>query len=80
MLVAGMTGCVIFKSVTSSQTGTIGNVKITTTACASDTETDHSGYNPPDSACQGAGKAGNSGVPSNNLTQVTPCSPRSPRA
>jgi hypothetical protein len=71
-LALSLSGCVIFKSVSSSQLNTIGNVQITTTACASDTSSDHSGYNPADSACQGSTHGGNTGIPSTDYATTTP--------
>jgi hypothetical protein len=58
-LAVAMSGCVIFKSVSPTQLEVIGNVEITTIACASDTASDHTGYSPTDSACQGSSHGGN---------------------
>ncbi|HEY8763011.1 MAG TPA: hypothetical protein VIM18_02360, partial [Solirubrobacteraceae bacterium] len=44
-LALSLSGCVIFKSVSPSQLNTVGDVQITTTACASDTSSNHTGYN-----------------------------------
>ena len=71
-LALSLSGCVIFKSVSSSQLNTVGNVQITTTACASDTSSNHTGYSPTDSACQGSTHGGNAGAPATNLTTGTP--------
>jgi hypothetical protein len=71
-LALSLSGCVIFKSVSSSQLNTIGNVQITTTACASDTSSDHSGYNPADSACQGSTHGGNTGIDAGDAATGTP--------
>jgi len=72
VLLAVMSGCVIFKSVTPSQLNSVGNVQITTTACASDPNTNHTGYTTPDPACQGAGKGGNVDSQALNSTLSTP--------
>jgi hypothetical protein len=71
-LALSLSGCVIFKSVSSSQLNTVGNVQITTTACASDTSSNHTGYSPTDSACQGSTHGGNAGAPSIDATTTTP--------
>ncbi len=71
-LALSLSGCVIFKSVSSSQLNTVGNVQITTTACASDKASDHTGYNPADSACQGSTHGGNLNTSSGDLTTTTP--------
>ncbi len=74
-LALSLSGCVIFKSVSSSQLNTVGNVQITTTACASDTASDHTGYNPTppgDPACQGSTHGGNAGASATNQTTGTP--------
>jgi hypothetical protein len=55
-------GCVVIKTQSSTQLGTIGDVQLTTTACASDTLSDNGGYNPADPDCQGSGHGGNSGA------------------
>lgn len=67
-----VSGCVIFKSVNSSQLNSIGNVQITTTACASDKASDHTGYSPTDSACQGSTHGGNADASATNLATGTP--------
>ncbi len=51
-----MSGCVLIESQSSAQLDGIGDVQITTTACASDTD---SNATPARPACQGAGKGGN---------------------
>lgn len=55
-------GCVLIKSQGSAQLDAIGSVQITTTACASDTNSSNTGYSPADPACQGPGRGGNSGL------------------
>ena len=59
-LAVAMSGCAILKSVTSTQLNTIGSVQITSIICAGDTNSNNTGYNPADSACQGPTKGGNS--------------------
>ena len=71
-LALSLSGCVIFKSVSSSQLNTVGDVQITTTACASDKSSDHTGYNPADPACQGSTHGGNANASATNLTTGTP--------
>ncbi len=71
-LALSLSGCVIFKSVSSSQLSTIGNVQITTTACASDKASTFTGYSPTDSACQGSTHGGNANASATNLTTGTP--------
>jgi len=71
-LALSLSGCVIFKSVSSSQLNTVGDVQITTTACASDTSSNHTGYNPADSACQGSSHGGNAGASATASTTTTP--------
>ncbi len=58
-LAVAMSGCAIFKSNSSSQLNTIGNVQVTSVICAGDTDSSNSGYNPADTACQGSTKGGN---------------------
>ena len=58
-LALALGGCVIIKSNSAAQVDGIGAVQVTTTFCASDTNTD-AGYNPPDSDCQGPATGGNS--------------------
>jgi hypothetical protein len=58
-LAVAMSGCALLKSVTSTQLNTIGNVQITSIICAGDTNSNNTGYNPADSACQGSTKGGN---------------------
>ena len=65
-IAAVMSGCVIIKSNSSTQLSSVGDVQITTTFCASDTNSNNSGYNPPDSDCQGPGKGGNSNADASN--------------
>lgn len=57
-----MSGCVIIKSNSSAQLDGIGAVQVTTTFCASDTNSNNAGYSPPDADCQGAGKGGSTGA------------------
>jgi hypothetical protein len=57
--VAAMSGCVLIESQSSAQVDGIGDVQITTTVCASDTD---SNATPARPACQGAGKGGNSNL------------------
>jgi hypothetical protein len=52
-------GCALIKSTSSTQLNTIGDVQVTTTICAGDTNSNNTGYNPADPACQGSGKGGN---------------------
>jgi Ca2+-binding RTX toxin-like protein len=61
VMAIALSGCVIIKSNSSAQLDGIGSVQITTNFCASDTASNNAGYSPPDSACQGAGKGGNTG-------------------
>jgi Ca2+-binding RTX toxin-like protein len=60
VLAIAMSGCVVIKSQSASQLNTTGDVQITTTACASDVNSNNSGYSPADSACQGGSHGGNS--------------------
>ena len=64
-LAFALSGCVIIKSNSSAQLDGIGTVQVTTTFCASDTNSD-AGYSPPDSDCQGPTKGGNSDNDSSN--------------
>jgi Ca2+-binding RTX toxin-like protein len=65
VLAVGMSGCVIIKSNSSTQLDGIGAVQVTTTFCASDTDS-NAGYSPPDSDCQGPTKGGNSNNDASN--------------
>jgi hypothetical protein len=62
VLAAAMSGCIIIKSVSSTQLNTIGGVQVTTVLCATDKNSDNTGYSPADSSCQGntTDKLGNS--------------------
>ncbi len=64
-------GCVIIKSNSSAQLDGIGAVQVTTTFCASDTDSNNAGYSPPDSDCQGAGTGGNGGATASDVPAGT---------
>jgi Ca2+-binding RTX toxin-like protein len=55
-------GCVVIKSQSATQLGSIGDLQVFTTACASDVLSNNSGYGSGDPDCQGSGHGGNSSV------------------
>ena len=68
VLASALSGCVIIESQSSTQLNGIGSVQITTTACASDTD---SNATPARPACQGPSKGGNSNIDaSSGATQL----------
>ncbi len=69
-LALAFSGCVIIKSNSAVQTDAIGAVQVTTTFCASDTNS-NAGYSPPDSDCQGPGKGGNGGADADTVAAGT---------
>jgi Ca2+-binding RTX toxin-like protein len=61
-----LSGCVIIKSNSSAQLDGIGAVQVTTTFCASDTNSNNTGYSPPDPDCQGPTRGGNTNIDTSN--------------
>jgi WxL domain surface cell wall-binding len=70
-LAVAMSGCAVFKSNSSSQLNTIGNVQITSVICASDTNSNDTGYVPADSSCQGGTHGGVTGDAANGNYQIS---------